>query len=89
MGMKDNQIRMLARSAKQFGQAVRNRRRALALTQADLAKKIGSYQKTISKLEAGDSGVKLQTVFDILRALDLELVVRSRSKSELQVEDLF
>jgi HTH-type transcriptional regulator / antitoxin HipB len=87
--MENSMISSIARGSKQFGQAVRNRRRALKLTQSALAKKVGSYQKTISKLEAGDSGVKLQTIFDVLAALDLELVIQPRSESSTRIEDLF
>lgn len=79
----------LARSPQQVGQLIRKRRRALKLTQAELAKKVGSYQKTISKLEAGEPGIKLQTMFDVLAALDLEIVMQSRSSSSARIEDLF
>jgi len=79
----------LARSSKQLGQLVRKRRRALKLTQTELAQKVGSYQKTISKLEVGEPGIKLQTMFDVIAALELELVVQSRSKSDARIEDLF
>lgn len=79
----------LARNAQQLGQAVRNRRRGLKLTQAELAEKVGSYQKTISQLEAGHGGVKLETVFNILAALNLEIVVQPRSAGATRVEDIF
>jgi len=79
----------IARSPQQIGQLVRKRRRTLKLTQAELAKKVGSYQKTISKLEAGEPGIKLQTMFDVLAALDLEIVMQTRSSSGARIEDLF
>ena len=79
----------LARSPQHVGQLIRKRRRALKLTQAELAKKVGSYQKTISKLESGEPGIKLQTLFDVLAALDLEIVMQRRSGSSARIEDLF
>ena len=79
----------LARSSQHVGQLIRKRRRTLKLTQAELAKKVGSYQKTISKLESGEPGIKLQTLFDVLAALDLEIVMQRRSGSSARIEDLF
>lgn len=79
----------LARSPQHVGQLIRKRRRTLKLTQAELAKKVGSYQKTISKLESGEPGIKLQTLFDVLAALDLEIVMQRRSGSRVRIEDLF
>ncbi|AWZ01968.1 antitoxin HipB [Rhodobiaceae bacterium] len=79
----------IARSPEQLGQVLRNRRRNLELTQTDLAKKIGSYQKTISKIEAGQPGVKLQTIFDVIAALDIEIVIQTRSQSSARIEDIF
>jgi len=78
------------RNPQQLGVAVRSRRRKLNLTQADLAKQVRSYQKTISKIESGEPGVKLQTIFDVLRALEMELVIQPRSKGSLSdIEDMF
>jgi DNA-binding XRE family transcriptional regulator len=45
------------------------RRAQLGITQSELAKKAGTIQYTISRIESGDDGVKLTTlnkVFDIL-----------------------
>jgi HTH-type transcriptional regulator/antitoxin HipB len=57
--------------------------------QKDLARKTGLRQATISAVEAGESGT-LRTFFDVLTALDMELVVRPRTKaSPDKIEDLF
>ncbi len=78
------------RTSQQLGVAIRGRRRSLKLSQSDLAAQVRSYQKTISKIEAGEPGVKLQTLFDVLRALELEVVVQPRSKgSHSDIEDMF
>ncbi|WOF74440.1 helix-turn-helix domain-containing protein [Parvibaculaceae bacterium PLY_AMNH_Bact1] len=89
MSSKKTIARDVVRSPKQLGQAVRNRRLELKLTQIELAQKIGSYQKTISRLEAGEPGIKTQTMFDVITALDLEFTIQSRSKSKSRIEDLF
>ena len=42
-----------------------------------------------SAVEAGESGT-LRTLFDILTALDMEVVVRARTKASTEeIEDLF
>jgi HTH-type transcriptional regulator/antitoxin HipB len=80
----------LVRSPKQLGAALRRSRRAQVLTQADLASRAGVRQGTISQVENGLETVKLSTVMDILRALDLEIVIRHRTKgSHSEIEDLF
>ena len=80
----------LVRSPKQLGVALRRSRRARAMTQADLAGRAGVRQGTVSQIENGLETVKLSTVMDLLRALDLELLVRPRTKgAHSEIEDLF
>jgi HTH-type transcriptional regulator/antitoxin HipB len=79
----------IARNPKQMGEALRRRRRALGLKQAQLSEKTRLRQATISGLEAGKTGTQLPTLFDVLAALDLELVIRPRSKGSNKIEDLF
>jgi HTH-type transcriptional regulator/antitoxin HipB len=80
----------IARNPKQAGEAVRRRRRALGMTQMDIAEKTSLRPATISGVEAGKAGTELRTLFDILTALDMELVVRPRSKESTDtIEDLF
>ena len=73
----------IARNSKQLGAAIRRYRRQRDLTQTDLANRTRSRQATISKLEAGQPATELQTFMDALTALDLELVVRPRSKASV------
>ncbi|MEZ5998112.1 MAG: helix-turn-helix domain-containing protein [Hyphomonas sp.] len=80
----------LVRSPKQLGVALRRFRRSQSLTQAKLATRAGIRQGTVSQVENGLETVKLATVMELLRALDLELVVRPRTKgSHSDIEDLF
>ncbi len=71
----------IARTPKQIGEIVRRRRQALKQTQTQMGKQVRLRQATISKLETGEPGTRLSTLFDVLTALDLELVIRSRTKS--------
>lgn len=80
----------IARTSKQIGDALRRRRRALNLTQRDLGIKTSLRQATISAIENGEPGTQLRTLSDVLAALNLELVIRPRTKgSPIEIEDLF
>jgi HTH-type transcriptional regulator / antitoxin HipB len=80
----------IARTAKQLGAALRRFRRQKKMTQDGLGQLMHARQATVSKLESGESGTQLGVLTDALAALDLELVVRPRSKgSTEQIEDLF
>jgi HTH-type transcriptional regulator / antitoxin HipB len=80
----------IARSAKQLAAALRRHRRQQKLTQTALGGLMHVRQATVSKLERGGPGTQLGVVMDALAALDLELVVRPRTKATLdEIEDLF
>jgi HTH-type transcriptional regulator/antitoxin HipB len=47
-------------------------------------------QATVSTLEEGSTGSSLKTLLDALSALDLELVIRTRTKGGIEeFEDMF
>ena len=80
----------VSRTPKQIGAALRRRRRALKLTQTDLGDRTSLRQATISGLERGEPGTQLRTLLDVMAVLDLEFVIRPRSKaSAKEIEDLF
>lgn len=80
----------ISRNEKQLGAVIRRCRKQSGHTQAQLGAIIGKRQATISDLESGHSGMSLDTVFSILNALELEMVVRPRSKADVQsFGDLF
>jgi HTH-type transcriptional regulator/antitoxin HipB len=70
----------IARTPKQLGNYIRERRRKLGFSQQQLAAKIGIRQRTVSSMETS-AAVRLDTVLRAFAALDLELVVRARTKS--------
>ena len=78
----------IARTAKQIGASIRRRRRTLDLRQSDVGDKANLRQATISALENGESGIRLRTLIDVMAALDLELVIRERSRA-IDIEDIF
>ena len=75
-------MNLIARNAKQLGAAIRRNRKKQGLTQSALADRMHSRQATISTLEKGEAA--LSTLIDALTALNLEVVVRPRSKASLQ-----
>lgn len=80
----------IARTPKQIGAAVRRCRRALGINQNDVGEKTHLRQATISGLEAGEPGIQLRTLFGVLTALNLELVIRPRTKASTdKIEEIF
>jgi HTH-type transcriptional regulator / antitoxin HipB len=79
-----------ARTPQQIGALIRRHRRQAALSQSELGQKMGARQATVSKLESGEPGTQLKILMDALAALNLELVIRARSKAEPKsIEDIF
>ena len=80
----------IARTKKQLGSIIRRSRKNNGMSQGVLGAKASLRQATISDIENGESDASLTTLMDILAALDLELVVRPRSKgSDTKPEDIF
>ncbi len=80
----------IARTTQDIGTVLRNARKAQGLTQCELAARAGVWQRTVSNIETSSSGAKLETVFDLLAALDLELHIVPRSKMKpVDLEDIF
>lgn len=79
----------LARIPLQLANSIRQRRRELSLTQEKLAAKVGVRQRTVSDLETS-AATRVDTLLRTLAALDLELVIRPRTKSSHRdIERLF
>lgn len=61
--------------------AVRDQRKISKLTQTETAKQVGVKQTTVSDFENRPESTKLETLFKILAALDLELHVVKRGST--------
>ena len=78
-----------SRTQKQLAAEIRRYRKKSGLTQAHLVGLIDKRQATISSLESEGRGT-IETLFAVLSALNLELTVRPRSKSErVKLGDIF
>lgn len=64
---------MLIHSPYEIALAVSNQRKKLKLSQSEVADLVGLKQKTISALENKPETVKLDTLFRILAAVNLDL----------------
>lgn len=79
----------MVRSPKQFGALIHNARTRRNLTQQALADLVGTGQKTISRIENGHEGTKLETIFSLIAALDLDMQLAPRSKGGTDIGDIF
>lgn len=80
----------IARSPRQMGNIIQRARKQRGLTQTHLANLAGLRQELISKIETGHEGTKLSSIYALFAALDLELVVETRSgRASKEIEDIF
>ncbi len=66
---------MLIHNPKELALMVACQRKKLALSQEEVAKRVGLKQKTISAFENNLTNIKLSTLFLILSALNLDLEI--------------
>lgn len=71
----------------QLGQVLKSARNAADLSQAALGQQVNVLQKTVSALENNPAAVQTETVFKILSALNLELVLRRKPADEDTQDD--
>jgi HTH-type transcriptional regulator / antitoxin HipB len=67
-------------SPEALGHALKDARKATGKTQEEIGKLIGMDQGTVSIIERGNPGTRLETLFRLLAALDLEISLQPRSK---------
>ncbi len=79
------------RAPDQLGLAIKRFRSQARLTQAELAQNAGLRQATVSKAEKEANMTKLQTLYAICTALNLEVILRPRASNmeETSIEELF
>ena len=82
-------MEQIARTSKQIGAALRRRRRNMLLRQGDVGSRTNLRQATISALESGEPRTQLRTLIHVMTALDLELVIRERSKINQEMGDMY
>ena len=66
---------------------VQGRRKALGLSQAELAELTGTTQSAIARLESGGRPPRIDTLLRIANALDCELQIELRPRTDLAGEE--
>lgn len=79
------------RSHEQIASAIKRIRKLYGLSQMELAKKTGLTQATISRVESANKKTEIGTIFLILTALnsDLQMTPRPKSEEKTSLEGLF
>ncbi len=78
-----------ARTARQLGAMIRRMRNLAGLSQTALGEQAGVRQETVSRVENGHASTRIDTILDLLAALDLEIEIRPRQDNVARVEDIF
>lgn len=84
-------MKHVVRTRKDLGHLVREARKARGWTQAELAKRIKTTQKSVSLLEGGRTDARLDTVLRALAVLRVQLSgdIKSEQKSADSPADLY
>lgn len=78
---------MLIRSPKELSQLFQSLRKQAGINQSEVASRVGLKQSTVSNFEVNSANTRLETLFRILSALELELDVKpKKDKSKGSIE---
>jgi HTH-type transcriptional regulator/antitoxin HipB len=69
---------MLIHSAQELAVVVRDQRKKLKLSQSEAGDLVGLKQATVSAFENKPDSTKLETLFRLLAALNLEVIINVR-----------
>ena len=73
----------------QLGAVIQTHRLGKGLTQTELARLAGTQQKTISAIENGSAGTRLDTLISVIAVLGLDLQIVPRQNGSISIEDVF
>ena len=71
---------MLIHSPKELALFIVNQRKKYKLSQTEVANKVGLKQKTISAFENKPEGTKIETLFHILSAVNVDMRIVSKDE---------
>ena len=80
-------MEQLVNSPKSLGNAIKRQRKTKKLSQTETGSTYKLEQSTISSIEQGAPGTRLETLFRVLAALDLELVIRPKTFSPSKTKE--
>jgi HTH-type transcriptional regulator/antitoxin HipB len=67
-------------STQSLGEALRAARKVKGMSQGQVGRSVGLDQPSMSKIERGEASARVDTLFRLLAALDLELIIQPRQK---------
>ena len=79
----------VVRLPRQLGAIIQCERLRQGITQAELGSLAGTQQKTISAIENGSQGTKLETLLRVIATLDLDIRIVPRRTEGKSIEDVF
>lgn len=79
----------IVRLPRQLGAILQSERLRQGLTQSELASRTGAQQKTISAIENGSEGTKLDTLLSVIASLGLDMQIVPRQRDAKAIEDVF
>ena len=82
-------MRQIVRLPNQLGAIVQSERLRQGMTQSELASLTGTQQKTISAIENGSTGTKLDTLLSVIASLGLDMQIAPRERDGKSIEDVF
>jgi HTH-type transcriptional regulator/antitoxin HipB len=82
-------MHQIVRLPRQLGAIIQSERLRQGMTQQELASLIGKQQKTISAIENGSDGTKLDTLLGVIAKLDLDIKIVPRQREGKSIEDVF
>lgn len=71
-------MEQLVHSPQSLGNAIKRQRKIKKLSQTETGSTFKIEQSTISSIEKGAPGTRLETLFRLLAALDLEMIIRPK-----------
>lgn len=76
-------------SPKDLGMHLRRLRKNLDLTQAQLGNRVGLDQKKVSLIENGNQNSRLDTVFRLLSALEVGIIIQPKIEPATTDKDVW
>jgi HTH-type transcriptional regulator / antitoxin HipB len=82
-------MHQIVRLPRQLGAIIQSERLRQGMTQTELASLTGTQQKTISAIENGNEGTKLDTLLGVIARLDLDMQIVPRQRGAKSIEHVF
>lgn len=82
-------MQQIVRLPNQLGALIQSERLKQGMTQSELASLAGTLQKTISAIENGGAGTKLDTLLSVIASLGLDMQIVPRAQDRKSIEDVF